>query len=341
MSRTRSVVIAMIVCLCAATNARAQAPATEGWVVLPVDEYRALRARANPDAPAPTPPPVDATLTRVDYELRVDPPTPGVGSETVVGRALLTIDVLREGWVKVPIPAGLMVRDARIDGQPVALIEGPPAHVVLSRTGRIALALDITLPLGATAGAESIALPASPAALSRAVLTLPRGGVDLTVSGGFVSERSESASESKWTAFGRVNQPLAFSWKRKVDDRRAELPLRYRARLQSLVGLGEEVSSLSANVRVEVIQGLAREVTLSVPQEIVINQVNGATVADWEVKAACCGFDCSIRCRRSCHSSCRARRGCLRDGDDADPAGPRARCRTRVGRCGDQRARRG
>src|SRR6476469_9995734 len=147
---TRRIVFTLLVCLGASTLARAQSPAPtsspDGWVVLPVDEYRALRTRANPDAPLPPPPPVDATLTRIDYDLRVD-------GDAVAGRALLTIDVLREGWVKVPIPVGLMVRDARLDGQPVALIDGPPAHVVLSRTGRILLALDISLPLAASAGA--------------------------------------------------------------------------------------------------------------------------------------------------------------------------------------------
>ena len=74
-----------------------------------------------------------ATLTRVDYDLRVDP---GAG-DSISGRALMTIDVLREGWVTVPIPAGLRVRDARIDGQPVALIEGPPALVRLRRKARV------------------------------------------------------------------------------------------------------------------------------------------------------------------------------------------------------------
>jgi len=283
MSRTRRVVIAILVCLSAAAAARAQSLAAEGWVVLPVDEYRALRARANPETPPPTASPVDATLTRVEYDLRVDPSTaPGPGGDTIAGRVTLTVDVLRDGWVKVPIPAGLMVRDARLDGQPVALIEGPPAHVVLSRTGRAILTLDISLPLAAAAGTESIALPSSPAPVSRATLTLPKGGVDLTVTGGFVNERSESATESRWTALGRANQPLAFSWKRKVDDRRADMALRFRARLSSSIGLGEEVSSIASVVRIEVLQGLAREVTLALPAGLVVNQVNGPTVADWE-----------------------------------------------------------
>lgn len=278
MSRIQRVVTVVIVCLSAANIARAQVPGAEGWVVLPVDEYSELRARANPGAALPAAPPVDATLTRVDYDLRVD-------ADAVAGRALLTVDVLREGWVKVPIPAGLMVRDARLDGQPVALVEGPPAHVLLNRAGRVILSLDISLPLASAAGAESIALPPSPAALSRATLTLPRGGVELTVNGGFISERSESASESRWVALGRTNQPLAFSWKRKVDDRRAEQPLRFRARIASVVGLGEEVSTITSTIRVEVQQGVAREVSLTVPTGIVINQVNGPTVADWEVNA--------------------------------------------------------
>ena len=276
MSRAREVVIAVLVCLCAAARAHAQAPAPEGWVVLPVDEYRTLRARANPDAPAPVAPPLDATLTRVDYDLRLE-------GDVIAGRALLTVDVLREGWVKVPIPAGLMVRDARLDGQPLPLIEGPPAHVMLSRAGRSVLSLEISLPLSASAGTESIRLPASPAPLARAILTLPRGGVDLTVAGGFVSERSESATESRWTTLGRANVPLAISWKRRIDDRRAEQALRFRARVASVIGLGEEVSTISAVVRAEVQQGMARELSLALPAGVVVNQVNGATVADWSV----------------------------------------------------------
>jgi hypothetical protein len=244
--------------------------------VLPVDEYKALRDRANPQPTPPTPAPVDATLTRIDYDLRID-------NEAVTGRALLTIDVMRDGWARVQIPAGLMVRDARLDGQPVSLVEGPPPHVLLSRPGRVVLTLDIALPLTMSAGSEAIALPASAAPISRAVLTLPRSGVDLSVSGGFVAERVESPGESRWTSFGRPNQPLTLSWKRKADDRRAELPLRTRARITSMVGLGEDVSQIASAVRVEVLQGVAREVVLAIPAGVAVNQVNGATVGEWTV----------------------------------------------------------
>jgi len=276
-------VIAIGVCtLCVPAHTMAQTTAAptpvppDGWVVLPVDEYKALRERANPQPVQPTPPPVDATLTRIDYDLRIE-------NDAVAGRALLTIDVMRDGWTRVQIPAGLMVRDARIDGQPVSLVEGPPPHVLLSRSGRVVLTLDIALPLTASAGSESIALPASAAPISRAILTLPRSGVDLSVSGGFVAERTESPGESRWTSFGRPSQPLTLSWKRKADDRRAELPLRTRARITSMIALGEDVSQITSAVKVEVLQGVAREVVLAIPQGVAVNQVNGATVGEWTV----------------------------------------------------------
>src|SRR5437870_6808415 len=66
-------------------------PHSPGWVVLPVDEYRTLHAKAYPVERDPEPPPVEATLTRVDYELRID-------GELASGRASLTVDVLKDGW---------------------------------------------------------------------------------------------------------------------------------------------------------------------------------------------------------------------------------------------------
>jgi hypothetical protein len=268
---------AVVSIVCCPPRAIAQTAAVpEGWVVLPVDEYRALRERAVPAPPVPAPPPVEATLTRVDYDLRA-------GADVVSGRVLLTIDVLRDGWTRVAIPAGLMVRDASLDGRPVALVDGTPPHVLLSRAGRSALTLDVVIPLTAAAGAESIVLPPSPSPISRARLTLPRNGVDLVPNGGFVAEHVETGDESRWTAFGRPNQPLSLTWKRKVDDRRGEQPLRFRARVTQIVGFAEDACQVTAAIRVEVLQGLARDITIAIPAGLVVSQVNGSTVADWDV----------------------------------------------------------
>ena len=208
MTRPRSAVIALVVSLASiAPGTHAQTPAPpDGWVVLSVDDYRQLRERAFPQ-PTPTPPAaIDAVLTRIDYELRPD-------AEGVSGRALRTIDVLRDGWAGVQIPAGLMVRDATLDGSRVALVDANPPFVLLSRPGRSVLALDIAVPTSHDGGAESIVLPPASSSISRTELTLPRNGVDVVPNGGFVAAHVEAANESRWTLFGRPNTPLSIAWK--------------------------------------------------------------------------------------------------------------------------------
>jgi hypothetical protein len=270
--------------IAAAAPLLAQPAAPDGWVVLPVDEYRALRDRALGVAPPPPAPPVEATLTRVEYELQLN-------GDSITGRAVLTADVLVEGWARVPIPAGLMVRDARIDGRPVPLVEEGAPHLLLSRAGRALVTLDLVVPLASAAGTDSIALPASAAPTTRIALVLPRSGVDLSVAGGFVAEQAEQPSETRWTVYGLPNEKIALSWKRRVDDRRAALPLRTRARVSQFAGLTEDACQVSASVRIEIVQGSAQDVVLAVPSGLVVNQVSGATVADWQA------VDGSVRVR--------------------------------------------
>ena len=259
-------------------------PPGSGWVVIGLDEYKTLRAKAYPPEREPEPPPVEATLSRVDYDLHVN-------GEFASGHASLTIDVLKDGWVRVPIPAGLLVREAKLDGRPVSLVSSPAAGksgtqlaAVLSRPGRSILSLEIALPIAANAGEESISLPPSSSGVTRASVELPRQGVDIRLAGGLLSDRSETSQANRWIVYATGNSPLTFSWKRKSDDRRAELPLRLRGHLTQLLGLGEDSASLSAEVNLEIAQGLAREARLEVPPQITINQVLGASVADWEYK---------------------------------------------------------
>jgi hypothetical protein len=204
----------VLMVLMLAPAARAQSASSgDGWVVLPIDEYRALRARAYATPPEPAAPPVDAALTRVDYDLRVS-------GETIAGQARLTIDVLKQGWAAVQVPAGVLVRDATLDGRPTALVEGTPPRVLISRTGRSTLTLDVVVPMASAAGTESMTLPASGSALSAVTLVIPRTDVALSVSGGFVAEQSQSGADSRWVVYGNPGRTLAFSWKRKAEDPR-------------------------------------------------------------------------------------------------------------------------
>jgi hypothetical protein len=270
--------LSAICCLITLAPAAAaqDAPPREGWVVLSTSEYRDLRARAFPAPPDPAPPPVDATLTRTEYDLRL-------AGDTVAGQARLTVDVLKDGWVTVQAPAGILIRDARLDGQPTPLADGEPPRVLLSRRGRSILTLDVVVPLTASSGSESFALPPSGSALSVVRLTVPRAGIALAVEGGFVADQAETAAESRWVVHGVAGRPMSFSWKRRSDDRRSTLPLRTRAHVTEIVALGEELSHVTASVRLEIVQGATRQMAVALPPGLVVNQVTGAGVGDWSV----------------------------------------------------------
>jgi hypothetical protein len=273
----RATFVCAAVVLCAASGTQAQEPSrSDGWVVIPIEDYRSLRLRAFPLDRPPDPPPVEATLTRLDYDLRVS-------GDSIAGEARLTIDVLREGWVRVQIPTGLLVRSARIDGRAVPLIDAPAPHVLLSKAGRAVLALDIVVPLTTIAGSEALTLSPSPVAVSRVALVIPRAGIDVAVTGGVLAERPQDP-EGRWVAYGRTGQPLTLTWKRRTEDVRASQALRWRGRVTEIVGLGEETSPVTATIRVDVVQGVAASVDVAIAEGLVVNQVSGPLVADWDFR---------------------------------------------------------
>ncbi|HEV8426462.1 MAG TPA: hypothetical protein VGQ41_01020 [Pyrinomonadaceae bacterium] len=262
--------------------AQTGAAAADGWVVLPVSEYMSLKHAAAPNEPEPAAPPVEATLSRIDYDLKVD-------GDLATGEARLTVDVIKNGWVRIAMPDGLMVRDAKLDGRPVNLVmnktdKGPGrADLLLSKTGRSVLTMQIVAPVTTVAGTDILHLPVSNSAVSHATVELVRQGVDVRITGGLLLEHSEHATGSRWVANGRGGEPLSFAWRRKVDDVRASQPLRLRGSITQLVGLGEDATQVNAEVQVEVVQGLANEVRVQLPEQLTVNQVSGAMVADWDV----------------------------------------------------------
>ena len=275
--------VAAALLLCAFSSSAQTAAHAPGWVVIPIGDYRTLHARAYPPEREPEPPPVDATLTRVDYDLRID-------GDLAAGRASLTVDALKDGWVRVPIPAGLLVSGAKLDGKLISLVPGGSGKssnqlsALLSRPGRSVLLLDIAMPVIFNAGEESISLPSTGSGVTRASVRLPKQGVEIKLTGGLLADKTESGTESRWLAYARGNEPLTFTWKRKSEDHRSSQPLRLRGSLTELTGLGEDTTTVVAEVDIEVTQGAAKEVRIALPDKVTVNQVAGAMVSDWEMK---------------------------------------------------------
>jgi hypothetical protein len=231
-----SLSLILLVTFCVvSSSAQTSTTSSDGWVVLAISDYAALRHAASPADPEPVAPPVEATLSRIDYELKVD-------GDLATGVARLTVDVIKNGWVRVAMPDGLVVRDAQLDGHPVNLVMNPTdkgpgrADLLLSKTGRSILTLKIVAPVATVAGTDILHLPVSNSAISHAIVEVTRQEVDVRITGGLLLDHSEDANGSRWVANGKGGEPLTFAWRRKVDDARANQPLRFRGSVTQLVG---------------------------------------------------------------------------------------------------------
>jgi hypothetical protein len=127
-----------------------------------------------------------------------------------------------------------------------------------------------------------VTLPPAGSAVAAVSLSIPRAGVELTSGGGVIVERAETPAESRWVVYGTPAQPLTFTWKRRIEDRRATLPLRTRAEITQLISLGDDVSQMTASVKTDVVQGSARQAVVSIPDGVSVNHVSGPAVADWQ-----------------------------------------------------------
>ena len=164
----------LLVFLCVANVAVAQeATRSSGWVVIPIGEYEALRSMAYPVDRAAEGPPLEATLTRLDYDLRLDGPLAS-------GIAVLTIDVAKEGWSRIPIPSGLLVRDAKLNGKPLALVSTPAVpgqlSVLLSQKGRSIVTLELAFTVYSNGGEERLTLPSGNSGVAKASIFLSPPG---------------------------------------------------------------------------------------------------------------------------------------------------------------------
>jgi hypothetical protein len=187
------------------------------------------------------------------------------------------------------------VRAARVGGRPLAIAErratadggSEPGvrRMLLAAKGRSLVTLDVALPIGETAGNEHIQLPPAAGGLVRATLTVPRADVSVSASGGTIVERVTEAAAHRVTAHAGFGQGLALSWSRRRETS-ATLPVRLRGQLQHVVGLGEETAPVAVRITLDVLRGGTSAFTLRVPAGLVVNQVQGAHVADWDVQGA-------------------------------------------------------
>jgi len=257
-----------------AVGARAQ------QVTLPLDQFEALRTRANPASQTEPAPPAPFALASADLDIDAGPDS---------ARVVQTLDlaVFADGWQKVPIgEAGSFIaaRFGDLEGRVEVEAEGGWALQVRGR-GRHRVTLESVVPVrrddSATRPTWHLALRFPPAAVVRGHLKAPAKVEEVELQGEGLVRRDTDG----WSLVAAPTAEMAtFELRgKRVLPERARLPLRFEATSATAAILSRTKLRVLGWVEIRVAQGQLPELRLPVPEGFSVAGVSGP-FAGWDVQ---------------------------------------------------------
>jgi hypothetical protein len=250
-------------------------------VTLPLNQYEDLRARANPAAETPPPPPAPFALEMADFEV-----TAGPGSARIVQTLRLTL--YDDQWQTVPLgDAGSFIHadfrglEGRVDTADkvwALAVRGRGRHEV-----RLESAVPVTRDLAATRPIWRFGLKLPPAAVVKGRIAVPAEVEEVEIQGEGLVHRDVAGmagrpwsfvalpgGEVTWTLSGKATLPA-----------RAKLPLRFEAMSATAVALSHTRLRVLGWIEARVAQGRLAELRVPLPDGLEVASVQGG--AGWKV----------------------------------------------------------
>ncbi|NLX96319.1 MAG: hypothetical protein GXY83_09085 [Rhodopirellula sp.] len=283
-------------------------------VFLPYEKFRELweAAREKTAPQAGQQPPSAAVITEADNEATAS-------KEVVRVQATLKIDLLREGWLKIPLRlSDAAITKATIGGQPARLIAGADAgyHLLVQKKGEkaetIELKLEYAKAIARQPGQNSVAFQAPQAPVSRWRVRIPEPGVKVEL-----SPLIAATEVSQDDAAPRSDQPKQGE-KTEAEPKPAEKPaadetvvlafvgaaptvrIQWTPKAEGATGL-EALLSVEAEQQVWIDEGVTRsrvqlaygisraelgQLAIEVPADYKVTNVFDANVKQWSVEQA-------------------------------------------------------
>jgi hypothetical protein len=192
------------------TNA-GEAP-SPGHVQIPVDVYNQLVEGSRDPARIPRAAPAGYALGNARVMLTVQTAS---GRASAEARVDLTIDILEDQWVIVPVlPPGTPVEAVTVAGTPVQLVPAPSGlGWATNKKGSYAMALTYHVDAHRSAGGFALALPVPQAAAISLTATLPGSGLDVTVIPAAGTRVSPSGAATRVEATVPTTNGVQLSWR--------------------------------------------------------------------------------------------------------------------------------
>jgi hypothetical protein len=246
----------------AAAPLAAQEP-TPGHVQIPVEIYNQLVEQARSPEDPPRPVPARYALGNASIQLSVSEGGPRVSGEV---RVELSVDVLEDGWVLVPVlPPGTPVDGATIGGKPVQLVPTPSGlGWVTDAKGSYAMSLVYRVDAQRSGAGFALPLPIPEAASARLAASLPGVGLDVTVIPAAGTRVTTSGQVTRVEATVPTARGVQIAWRAPVERGHVLSRARYTGRLvgDAVVWSGDLDVELFGG-ETAILELLPRSVTLS------------------------------------------------------------------------------
>jgi len=219
-----------------------------------------------------------------------------VAEELATIRLELTIDVLADEWVQIPIGLGgvavaqaalLETENAKV--VPLLRVEKGQYIFVTKGKGRYVLALDFVRRLETQPGLAVVDFRIPSAAITTLELLIPEENLKVDVQPMLAATTSQvevdGAKVTKLQAFLGAAKQVRLSWKPKTEAVAELEPVLICEQFQH-INIGEALINYETKLDYSIHRGGVDELTIKLPGEFRVTDVAGANIAKWEIKAA-------------------------------------------------------
>ena len=241
----RAILLIVMTCMVASGATHEATDAGGGEVRVPLETYRQLVEQANQDTrPAPASFAIgvaNIVVAIVDDDKRT----------TARIRVSLNIETFEDEWTLVPVlPPGAALSDARVNGTPVQLVQGPDGLAwSTDKAGTVTMELRYGLDARRSDSGFTLPLPVPRAAATNLRLTYPGTGVDLAVIPAADLQSSESGNTTLFTARIPSTSSVLVTWRSAAQRAHAVSRARYTGELQG------QALNWTAEFDVEIFEG--------------------------------------------------------------------------------------
>jgi len=262
-------------------------------VFLPYDKFQQLwnEARQNQPKKTDTNAPLGALITGIDS-------TATLGKEIVNVDATIKLELLREGWHRVPIRlSNAAIRNATIDGKEARIvsIKGGQYELLISHTGREPRAIELNLSyakaLTKNGGQSTVAFQSPQAPVNRWTIRTGQKDIDVQIEPMIASSKIPEAKSDEPPA-DQGDEILAFvgaapevkiTWTPKAEGA-SGLSALVSADTQTQFQIDQGVARTSAAISLDISRAEIQTVSINVPADQKVVSVFDRNVKKWEVE---------------------------------------------------------